>query len=422
MRVICKDVGGSFGIKVHVYPDEFATVALSMLLRRPVKFVADRLESFVSDIHAREHRVKGRMALTADGEILRVRDRRPDRHRPLFGVSAHQRHRGQPGGQPDRRAVPAPALPCARCAWCSRTRTSMCQYRGVGHPIACAVTEGLVDLAPREARHGPAELRRRNVIPDDAYPLHGAAGHQVRAPVASACLDKLLEMMDYEALRAEQAALRERGVYRGIGLPRFDRADQPERRLLRRRRRAHLGAGRRHGAARCRAARSSCMIGVTEQGQGTEAIIAQIAADARRRADGAGPGDHRRHRRHALWRRHLGVARRRHRRRGGAAGRPWRCARNILDGGRRACCRRRPTSSTSATARSSIADNGSERMPLEELARIAYFRPDTLPRRFQPELMVDAPLRAARLSLRLHQRRAGVAMSRSTSKPASSSC
>ena len=69
VRVICRDVGGSFGIKVHIYPDEMATVALSMLLRRPVKFVADRLESFVSDIHARDHRVKGRMALDADGEI-----------------------------------------------------------------------------------------------------------------------------------------------------------------------------------------------------------------------------------------------------------------------------------------------------------------------------------------------------------------
>src|SRR6266545_5311413 len=58
VRVICKDVGGSFGIKVHVYPDEMATCALSVMLGRPVKFTADRLESFVSDIHAREHRVK----------------------------------------------------------------------------------------------------------------------------------------------------------------------------------------------------------------------------------------------------------------------------------------------------------------------------------------------------------------------------
>ena len=60
VRVVCKDVGGSFGIKVHIYADEMATYALSKLLRRPVKFVADRVESFNTDIHARDHRCKGK--------------------------------------------------------------------------------------------------------------------------------------------------------------------------------------------------------------------------------------------------------------------------------------------------------------------------------------------------------------------------
>ncbi|HYI90074.1 MAG TPA: molybdopterin cofactor-binding domain-containing protein, partial [Beijerinckiaceae bacterium] len=69
VRILCKDVGGSFGIKVHVYADEMATVALSKLLRRPVKFVADRIESFVTDIHARDHRVRGRIGVMKDGRI-----------------------------------------------------------------------------------------------------------------------------------------------------------------------------------------------------------------------------------------------------------------------------------------------------------------------------------------------------------------
>ena len=69
MRVITKDVGGSFGIKVHTYADEMATVALSKLLKRPVKFVADRLESFVTDIHARDHRVKAKVGVKQDGTI-----------------------------------------------------------------------------------------------------------------------------------------------------------------------------------------------------------------------------------------------------------------------------------------------------------------------------------------------------------------
>src|SRR6266702_1412931 len=69
VRVLIKDVGGSVGIKVHVYADEMATAALSKLLKRPVKFVADRIESFVTDIHARDHRVKGRIAVKNDGRI-----------------------------------------------------------------------------------------------------------------------------------------------------------------------------------------------------------------------------------------------------------------------------------------------------------------------------------------------------------------
>src|SRR4051812_26880758 len=69
VRVVCKDVGGSFGIKVHIYADEMATYALSKLLRRPVKFVADRVESFNTDIHARDHRCKGKIGVNLDGPI-----------------------------------------------------------------------------------------------------------------------------------------------------------------------------------------------------------------------------------------------------------------------------------------------------------------------------------------------------------------
>ena len=104
VRVVTKDVGGSFGIKVHIYADEMATVALSKLLKRPVKFVADRLESFVTDIHARDHRVKARIAVKRRPHY-RVRDRRSHRYRALFGLSAHQRHRGQSGGEPGRRPL-----------------------------------------------------------------------------------------------------------------------------------------------------------------------------------------------------------------------------------------------------------------------------------------------------------------------------
>ncbi len=122
MRVVCKDVGGSFGIKVHAYPDDFATVALSMMLKRPVKFVADRIECFASDIHAREHRIKVRIAATKAGEILAfdIDD--------LTGIgpySVFPRTSGIEGNQvvnltggPYRHT----ALPRRSSTWCSRTR------------------------------------------------------------------------------------------------------------------------------------------------------------------------------------------------------------------------------------------------------------------------------------------------------------
>ena len=105
VRIVCKDVGGSFGIKVHIYADEMATYALAKLLRRPIKFVADRVESFNTDIHARDHRCKGKIGVKQRRHHHRVRDRRSHRDRPLFDVSAHQRDRGQPGRQPDRRPL-----------------------------------------------------------------------------------------------------------------------------------------------------------------------------------------------------------------------------------------------------------------------------------------------------------------------------
>jgi carbon-monoxide dehydrogenase large subunit len=103
VRIICKDVGGSFGIKVHVYADEVATAALSKLLRRPVKYVADRIESFVTDIHARDHRVHGRIGIMKDGTITAFEI--DDRHRALFDVSSYQCDRGQPGRELHRRAI-----------------------------------------------------------------------------------------------------------------------------------------------------------------------------------------------------------------------------------------------------------------------------------------------------------------------------
>jgi carbon-monoxide dehydrogenase large subunit len=278
VRVICRDVGGSFGLKVHAYPDDFATVALSMLCRRPVKFVADRLESFTSDIHARHHRVKGRIGVKRDGEIVAFEI---DDLTGIGPYSMFPRTSAIEGNQ----VVNLVGGPYkhkqyrAKLDVVFQNKTPTCQYRGVGHPIACAVTEGLVDLAARSIGMDPLEIRRRNVIPDDAYPATGASGIKLEVLSHEQCLEKIEALMDYPALLAEQKALRERGIYRGIGFAALIELTNPSA--------AFYGVGGARISSQDGATMRldpsgavTLMSSVGEQGQGSEGIFRQIAADA----------------------------------------------------------------------------------------------------------------------------------------------
>jgi len=103
----------------------------------------------------------------------------------------------------------------------------MCQYRAVGHPIATAVTEGLVELAAARIGMDPLEIRRRNLIPDDAHPSVGPSGIKFEALSHHESLAHLDAMMNYAGLRAEQARLRAQGIYRGIGFASFVEVTNP---------------------------------------------------------------------------------------------------------------------------------------------------------------------------------------------------
>jgi carbon-monoxide dehydrogenase large subunit len=278
VRVVCKEVGGSFGIKVHAYPDDFATVALSMLCKRPVKFVADRIESFTSDIHARHHRVKARIAASKSGEILAFD---MDDLTGIGPYSMFPRTSAIEGNQ----VVNLVGGPYkhqhyrARLQVVFQNKTPTCQYRGVGHPIACAVTEGLVDQAARAIGMDPLEFRKKNVIPDDAYPATGASGIKLEVLSHEACLRKIEQLMDYPKLKAEIAQLREQGIYRGIGFAALIELTNPSA--------AFYGVGGARIASQdgCTmrldpSGAISVSVSVGEQGQGNDGIYRQIAADA----------------------------------------------------------------------------------------------------------------------------------------------
>jgi carbon-monoxide dehydrogenase large subunit len=276
VRVICKDVGGSFGIKVHVYPDEVAVAAMARIMGRPVKFVADRFESFVSDIHARDHRINGRLAVDAEGRVLAfdIND--------LTGIgpySVYPRTSAIEGNQVVNLCGGPYDFKNYRCTTTVvlQNKTPTCQYRAVGHPIATAVTEGLMDLAAEALGMDPVELRRRNLIRDDAYPYTSPPGMRFEGLSHHASLNKLLDMVPLDRIRADQAEARQRGVYRGIGFASFIELTNPSPFMY------GIGGARISAQDGCTVRMDPdgsivASSGVTEQGQGTEAILAQIVA------------------------------------------------------------------------------------------------------------------------------------------------
>ncbi|MBV9984668.1 xanthine dehydrogenase family protein molybdopterin-binding subunit [Bradyrhizobium sp.] len=383
VRVICKDVGGSFGIKVHVYADEMATYALSKMLRRPIKFVADRFESFNTDIHARDHRCKGRIGIKRDGTItaFEIDD--------LTGIGPYSMYPRTSAIEANQvvNLVGGPYLSKdyrARTRVVFQNKNVMCQYRAVGHPIACSVTEGLVDLAAARIGMDVVEIRRRNLIPDDGYPCASPTGLRFERLSHHASLQKLLAMMDYDRLRAEQNELRKSQVYRGIGIASFIEVTNPSAAFY------GIGGARissQDGVAVRLDAQGAviCQTSITEQGQGSEAVTAQIVASV------------------------LGVSMDRVRVILGDTdntpygGGTW-ASRGAGIGGEAALqaakqLRKNILEVAGAILQSSpaaldIVDNdivnlsdGARRIELQELARIVYFRPDTLPPGIQPELM-----------------------------------
>lgn len=384
VRVIAPDIGGSFGMKLHVYHEDMAVIGLSMLCGRPVKFVADRLESFVSDIHARDHRVRARMAIDGAGEILAMD---VDDVTAIGAFSTYPRTSAVEGNQVIR-LMGAPYRfqnYRAELSVVFQNKVQTSQYRAVGHPIACAVTERLVDMAAGKAGLDPVVIRERNLIADDAYPCASPTGYRFEALSHQASLVKLKTLMGYDGLRAEQAALRQRGIHRGIGVASFVEISNPSP--------AFYGIGGARISAQDGAVLAvtpsgeiRCQISVTEQGQGTETIIGQIVADQ------------------------LGVSRERVRvitgdtentPHGGAT---WAC-RGAGIGGETALqaskLLRHNVLSLAATIlqakpgeldlRDGIvvdALDGTERVSLAEIARIAYFRSDTLPNGASAQLTV----------------------------------
>ena len=383
VRVIARDVGGSFGIKVHTYADEIATVGLSILLKRPVKFVADRLESFLSDIHARDQRVRGKIAVRDDGSILAFEID------ALSGVGPYSMY-------PRTSAVEANQIVNlmggpyafdhyrAQATVVFQNKNMMCQYRAVGHPVKCAVTEGLVDAAARATGVDPAEIRRRNLRADDSYPCRSAQG----LPFENLShRESLAKTAGRDGLQRAQDGVR--GPSRRGGLSRhrpceLHRGDEPSAMLY------GVGGARisaQDGATMRLDARGNVFVatGATEQGQGMEAVISQVAATAlgvppERIKIVTGDTEHTPYGGGTWGSRAAGIG-------GEAVARAGRALRQQIL--RAAAVMLQEEADNLDIHGGVVVDRATraERIGLDEVGRICYYRPDTLPDGFQSELV-----------------------------------
>lgn len=383
VRVVCGDVGGSYGIKVHVYPDEVATAAIAKVMGRPIKFIADRLESYTTDIHARDHEIEAKIAVDADGKILAID---VDDWTGIGPYSVYPRTSAIEGNQ----VVNLCGGPYDFANYRAQTtvvfqnKTPTCQYRAVGHPIAVAITEGLVDMAAAAIGMDPVEIRRRNMYADDAYPVTSPAKMKFEGLSHHASMDKLIEMMNYDALRADQAEARKKGKHRGIGIASFIELTNPSPFMY------GIGGARISAQDGCTVRMDPdgsvvALSGVTEQGQGTEAMLSQVVAegvgvkpsnvrvitgDTQVTPYGGG-----------TWAsRGAGIG-------GEAALQAAKALRDSILEVAAAMLQANAGKLDIRDGRIVDMDSGEERMPLEELGRIVYFRGDTLPKDLPRELV-----------------------------------
>jgi carbon-monoxide dehydrogenase large subunit len=268
VRVTAPDVGGGFGCKGPVYPEEVIAAVLARRLGRPIRWTETRGESFLSTTHASSQVHEATLALRRDGSFLALVDDfliDAGAYLPRGAVVANVTATHLPGlyrfgaFRGRGRLVVTHKAPTA-------------PYRGAGRPQATFPVERLIDIAARELELDPIELRRRNLIAREALPFHRGIPYRDGMPVVydsgdyGALLDAAIERSGYRTFRDRQQAARRDGRLLGFGLATYNEA---------------TAVGPHEGAAvtidpdgRVRVA-----IGPPCQGQGHETVLAQVCAE-----------------------------------------------------------------------------------------------------------------------------------------------
>jgi len=215
LRVVAYDVGGGFGMKGDTYPEEGLVLWASRRLGRPVKWTATRSESIMGDDHGRDQVVHCEMALDDNGKILAIRAQ------AVHAVGAYVTGAAVVPVLYALKLIPnvytVPALHVATRAMFTNTVPTG-PYRGAGRPEAVYVTERLLDLAARELKVDPVEIRRRNYIAPGAMPYTTPTGFVYDSGEFAKLTDKCLELADWKGYAARKSATEKKGRLRGRGM------------------------------------------------------------------------------------------------------------------------------------------------------------------------------------------------------------
>ena len=215
-RVVAPDVGGGFGSKIYVYPEEAVCVWASKKLGRAVKWVADRTQAFLGDAHGRDHISEVKLALDKNNRITGLRvDTLANLGAYLSAfamVTPTYLHGTLLSGVYD-----IPAIYTNVKGICTTT-VNVDAYRGAGRPEATYLLERTMDVAAKQVGMDPAEFRRLNFIPKDAFPYQTAVALQYDVGDYEPLLDRAMAMIDYKNFEKRRAASAKNGKCRGIGM------------------------------------------------------------------------------------------------------------------------------------------------------------------------------------------------------------
>ena len=277
IRVVAPDVGGGFGGKTALYPEDVAVCLLARRLGRPVKWVETRTENLAAATHARDHHYEMAAGFAADGTLVALDARiRCD-------MGAYSLFPWTAGIEPLMAGglLPGPykvASYRAEVAGVATNKTPAGPYRGVARPATVFVMERLLDIAAGALGLDRADIRRRNLIGPDDVPYTAVTRLVHDSPTYPAVLERVLEAVGYDSFLKEQEAAREAGLHLGLGFAVYNeltgigRASPAGPRIVYR-------TGHEAVTVRLDPSGGATVVSaMTSQGQGTETTLAQVVA------------------------------------------------------------------------------------------------------------------------------------------------